>query len=73
MLETEQKISTEWLSGVSLMEEKVLNMKESMTITLQQLRENTRMLEQYKVRLQTTKIRSAIEAKVQDSFESAKF
>lgn len=64
MLETEQKISTEWLSGVSLMEEKVLNMKESMTITLQQLRENTRMLEQYKVRLQTTKIRSAIEAKV---------
>lgn len=45
MLETEQKISTEWLSGVSLMEEKVLNMKESMTITLQQLRENTRMLE----------------------------
>ena len=33
------------------MEEKVLTMRESMTVTLQQLRENTRMIEQYKVRL----------------------
>lgn len=73
MLETEQKISSEWLNGVNLMEEKVLTMRESMTVTLQQLRENTRMVEQYKIRLQTLKIRTAIENKVKQSYESAKF
>ena len=48
-------------------------MRESMTVTLQQLRENTRMIEQYKVRLQTMKIRIAIEQKVKESYSSAKF
>ena len=51
MLETEQKISSEWLAGVNTMEEKVLTMRESMTVTLQQLRENTRLIEQYKIRM----------------------
>ena len=73
MLETEQKISSEWLAGVNTMEEKVLTMRESMTVTLQQLRENTRLIEQYKIRMQTLKIRTAIETKVKQSFESAKF
>ena len=73
MLATEQKISSEWISGVTLMEEKVLTMRDSMTVTLQQLRENTRMIEQYKVRLQTMKIRIAIEQKVKESYSSAKF
>lgn len=48
-------------------------MKESMTMTLQQLRENTRLMEQYKIRLQTMKIRIAIESKVKESYEHAKF
>lgn len=73
MLETEQKISSEWLAGVNLMEEKVLTMRESMQVTLQQLRENTRLIEQYKIRMQTMRIRIAIEQKVKDSYESAKF
>lgn len=73
MLETEQKISSEWLAGVNLMEEKVLTMRESMQVTLQQLRENTRHIEQYKIRMQTMRIRIAIEQKVKDSYESAKF
>lgn len=55
------------------MEEKVLTMRESMTMTLQQLRENTRLIEQYKIRQQTMKIRIAIETKVKESNESAKF
>ena len=46
------------------MEEKVLTMRETMTVTLQQLRENTRLVEQYKIRMQTLKIRTAIENKV---------
>jgi len=61
MLETEQKISQEWFNGVNTMEEKVLTMKESMTVTLQQMRENMRMIEQYKIRMKTMKIRVAIE------------
>jgi len=61
MLETEQKISSEWFTGVTLMEEKVLVMKESMGLTLQQLRENVREIEQYKIRMKTIKIRIAIE------------
>ena len=73
MMETEQKISSEWLAGVQMMEEKVLGMKESMTITLTQLRENTRQLEQYKVRMQAMKIRFAIESKVRQSYEAAQF
>lgn len=73
MLETEQKISQEWFNGVNTMEEKVLTMKESMTVTLQQMRENMRMIEQYKIRMKTMKIRVAIEQKVRDSFEAAKF
>lgn len=73
MLQTEQKISSEWLNGVNTMEEKVLTMKESMTMTLQQLRENTRLMEQYKVRLQTMKIRISIESKVKESYENAKY
>lgn len=56
-----------------MMEEKVLQMKESMNVTLQTLRENTRLIEQYKIRMQTMKIRIAIEQKVKDSFEAAKF
>ena len=48
-------------------------MQENMVETLGQLRENTRLIEQYKVRLQTMKIRIAIESKVKDSYESAKF
>ena len=55
------------------MEEKVHTMRESMTVTLQQLRENTRQVEQYKIRLQTMKIRIAIEAKVKESHDNAKF
>ena len=55
------------------MEEKVLGIKESMTITLQQLRENTRQTEQYKVRMQTMKIRIAIETKAREAFDAAKF
>ena len=73
MLETEQKISTEWFNGVTTMEEKVLTMRESMNETLQLLRENTRIIEQQKIRMQTMKIRIAIEQKVKDSFEGAKF
>jgi len=56
-----------------MMEEKVLGMRESMNVTIQQLRENTRMIEQYKIRMQTMKIRIAIEQKVNDSFVGAKF
>lgn len=55
------------------MEEKVLVMKESMSVTLGQLRENTRLIEQYKIRMRTMKIRIAIEQKVKDSSEAARF
>lgn len=48
-------------------------MKESMSVTLGQLRENTRLIEQYKIRMRTMKIRIAIEQKVKDSFEAARF
>ena len=48
-------------------------MKESMSVTLGQLRENTRLIEQYKIRMRTMKIRIAIEQKVKDSSEAARF
>jgi len=48
-------------------------MKESVSLTLQQLRENTRLIEQYKIRMKTLKVRIAIEQKVKDSIECAKF
>ena len=51
----------------------MLVMKESMSVTLGQLRENTRLIEQYKIRMRTMKIRIAIEQKVKDSFEAARF
>jgi len=73
MLDMEQKISSEYISGVSQMEEKLLSMSELMNTTLEQLKENTRQLAQYKVRLQTLKIRIKIENKVRDANKAAKF
>lgn len=73
MLEQEQKISSEWLVGVSEMERKVLGMKNSMGITLEQLRQSTKLLAQYRVKMQTLKIRIQIEEKVKATYESAKF
>lgn len=73
MLEAEQRLSGEWLEGVSEMEDKVLTMKESVSVTVNQLRENLRLIGQYKVRMQTLHVRIAIESKVKDSFEQAKF
>lgn len=73
MLESEQKISSEWLTGVSELEKKVLGMRETMSITLDQLRESTKLLAQYRVKMQTTKIRIAIEEKVKASYDAANF
>jgi len=73
MLEQEQKISSEWLVGVSEMERKVLGMKNSMGITLEQLKQSTKLLAQYRVKMQTLKIRIQIEEKVKATYESAKF
>jgi surfactin synthase thioesterase subunit len=64
MLESEQKISGEWLMGVSAMEKKVLGMRETMSVTLDQLRESVKLLAQYRAKMQTLKIRIKIEEKV---------
>ena len=55
------------------MERKVLGMKNSMGITLEQLRQSTKLLAQYRVKMQTLKIRIQIEEKVKATYESAKF
>ena len=44
-----------------------------MGITLDQLRESTKLLSQYRVKMQTTKIRIAIEEKVKASYDAANF
>ena len=55
------------------MEKKVLGMRATMGITLEQLRESTKLLAQYRVKMQTLKIRTKIEEKVKATYEAAKF
>jgi hypothetical protein len=53
------------------MEEKVTTMKNSVTLTIDQLRENLKLLNQYKVKVQTMSIRVKIEQKVKAMYEAA--
>ena len=48
-------------------------MKNSVTVSVDQLRENLKLLNQYKVKLQTMTIRVKIEQKVKSMYESAQF
>ena len=61
MLESEQKISGEWLDGVSAMEKKVLGMRETLSVTLNQLKESAKFLAKYKAKIQTLKMRLRIQ------------
>ena len=73
MLESEQKISGEWLDGVSLMEKKVLGMRETMSMTLDQLKESVKVLAEYKAKMQTLKVRIKIEEKVRQTYEAGQY
>ena len=73
MLESEQKISGEWLDGVSAMEKKVLGMRETMSMTLDQLKESVKTLAEYKAKMQTLKVRIKIEEKVKQTYEAGQY
>ena len=55
------------------MEKKVLGMRETMSVTLDQLRESVKLLAQYRAKMQTLKIRIKIEEKVKQTYEAANF
>ena len=73
MLETEQRLSNDWLQGVSQMESRILGMKETIGASVEQLREASREVGSYRVRLQTLKVRIKIETKVKETYEAAQF
>lgn len=69
--ETEGLLTAEWTQSMQEMEEKVSTMKSSVVLTIDQLRENLKLLNQYKVKVQTMSIRVKIEQKVKAMYEAA--
>lgn len=71
--ETETQLAAEWVRSMEEIEAKVAQMKGAMTITFEQLRENLKLLNQYKVKVQTISIRIKIEQKVKSMNTVAQF
>jgi predicted DNA-binding protein YlxM (UPF0122 family) len=71
--ETESQLTKDWATSMGEIEGKVQAMKKSVTVSVDQLRENLKLLNQYKVKLQTMTIRVKIEQKVKAMYESAQF